>query len=145
MNILILGSDGFIGYHLQESILKDDRFKDATITGVDLYNIRTHMLSEDGRRTFHQLNVLTDKEQIDTLISACDVLLPFVAIATPKLYVEQPMRVFELDFEENLRVIKLAQKLGKRVIFPSTSEVYGKGEAPLDEETTDLVYGPIKY
>ena len=59
MNILILGSDGFIGYHLQESILKDDRFKDATITGVDLYNIRTHMLSEDGRRTFHQLNVLT--------------------------------------------------------------------------------------
>ena len=145
MNILILGSDGFIGYHLQESILKDDRFKDATITGVDLYNIRTHMLSEDGRRTFHQLNVLTDKEQIDTLISVCDVLLPFVAIATPKLYVEQPMRVFELDFEENLRVIKLAQKLGKRVIFPSTSEVYGKGEAPFDEETTDLVYGPIKY
>ena len=29
MNILILGSDGFIGYHLQESILKDDRFKDV--------------------------------------------------------------------------------------------------------------------
>jgi nucleoside-diphosphate-sugar epimerase len=38
MNILILGSDGFIGYHLSESILKDDRFKDSTITGVDLYN-----------------------------------------------------------------------------------------------------------
>lgn len=145
MNILILGSDGFIGYHLQESILKDNRFKDTTITGVDLYNNRTYMLPNDARKEFHQLNVLTDKEQIDTLISKCDVLLPFVAIATPKLYVEQPMRVFELDFEENLRVIKLAQKLGKRVIFPSTSEVYGKGEAPFDEETTDLVYGPIKY
>jgi len=145
MNILILGSDGFIGYHLSESILKDDRFKDSTITGVDLYNNRTHMLPKDNRLVFHQLDVLKDRNEIDTLIAKCDVLLPFVAIATPKLYVEQPMRVFELDFEENLRVIKLAQKLGKRVIFPSTSEVYGKGEAPFDEETTDLVYGPIKY
>ena len=145
MNILILGSDGFIGYHLSESILKDDRFKDSTITGVDLYNNRTHMLPKDKRLVFHQLDVLKDRNEIDTLIAKCDVLLPFVAIATPKLYVEQPMRVFELDFEENLRVIKLAQKLGKRVIFPSTSEVYGKGEAPFDEETTDLVYGPIKY
>jgi len=145
MNILILGGDGFIGYHLSESILKDDRFKDSTITSVDLYNNRIHMLPEDKRLVFHQLDVLKDKNEIDTLIAKCDVLLPFVAIATPKLYVEQPMRVFELDFEENLRVIKLAQKLGKRVLFPSTSEVYGKGQAPFDEETTDLVYGPIKY
>jgi nucleoside-diphosphate-sugar epimerase len=71
--------------------------------------------------------------------------MPLVAIATPKLYVEQPLRVFELDFEENLRVIKLAHKLGKRIIFPSTSDVYGKGIAPFDENETDLTYGPIKY
>jgi len=145
MNILILGSDGFIGYHLQESILKDDRFKDVKLVGVDKYFTRTNLLPEDDRLNFHQMDIIEDRETIDELIADCDVLLPFVAIATPKLYVEQPMRVFELDFEENLRVIKLAQKLGKRVIFPSTSEVYGKGEAPFDEETTDLVYGPIKY
>jgi len=145
MKILILGSDGFIGYHLQESILKDDRFKDVTLVGVDKYFTRTDLLPEDERLNFHQLDIIKEREAIDKLIEECDVLLPFVAIATPKLYVEQPLRVFELDFEENLRVIKLAQKLNKRVIFPSTSEVYGKGEAPFDEETTDLVYGPIKY
>lgn len=145
MNILILGSDGFIGYHLQDSILKDDRFADVKLVGVDKYFTRTDLLPEDERLNFHQMDIIKDREKIDELIAECDVLLPFVAIATPKLYVEQPLRVFELDFEENLRVIKLAQKLGKRVIFPSTSEVYGKGEAPFDEETTDLVYGPIKY
>ena len=145
MNILILGGDGFIGYHLSESILEDSRFDNAKIVSVDLYNNRTHMLPKDSRHVFHQLDVIKERNKIDELITECDVLLPFVAIATPKLYVEQPLRVFELDFEENLRVIKLAQKLGKRVIFPSTSEVYGKGEAPFDEETTDLVYGPIKY
>ena len=145
MKILILGSDGFIGYHLSESILKDPRFANAEIVGVDLYNNRTHMLPQDNRLKFYQFNILNDTTTVDKLIEECDVLLPFVAIATPKLYVEQPLRVFELDFESNLRVIKLAHKLGKRVIFPSTSEVYGKAEAPFDEDTTDLVYGPIKY
>lgn len=33
MKILILGSDGFIGYHLSDSILKDDRFSDVKIIG----------------------------------------------------------------------------------------------------------------
>lgn len=145
MKILILGSDGFIGYHLSDSILKDERFGDVKIVGVDKYKTRTNMLPQDDRLEFYQLNIMEDHDIIDKLIEECDVLLPFVAIATPKLYVEQPLRVFELDFEENLRVVKLAHKLGKRVIFPSTSEVYGKGEAPFDEETTDLVYGPIKY
>jgi len=145
MKILILGSDGFIGYHLTSSILQDDRFKDVSIFGVDLYKTRTNMIPANNRFTFHQADIIKDRDLVDKLIEECDVVLPFVAIATPKLYVEQPMRVFELDFEENLRVIKLSQKLGKRVIFPSTSEVYGKGEAPFDEETTDLVYGPIKY
>ena len=144
MKILILGSDGFIGYHLTKSILEDPRFNDSTIVGVDLNRTRTDMLPQDPRFCFDQANI-QDHEKIDKLIENADVILPFVAIATPKLYVEQPLRVFNLDFEENLRVIKLAHKLGKRVIFPSTSEVYGKGVAPFEEDITDLVYGPIKY
>ena len=36
-----------------------------------------------------------------------------------------PLRVFELDFEENLRIVRQCVKYHKRVIFPSTSEVYG--------------------
>jgi UDP-4-amino-4-deoxy-L-arabinose formyltransferase/UDP-glucuronic acid dehydrogenase (UDP-4-keto-hexauronic acid decarboxylating) len=145
MKILILGSDGFIGYHLTSSILQDSRFEDVSIVGVDLYKTRTNMIPNDSRFTFHQGDIIKDRDLVDKLINECDVVLPFVAIATPKLYVEKPLTVFELDFEENLRIIKLAHKLDKRVIFPSTSEVYGKGEIPFDEEKTDLVYGPIKY
>ena len=48
-----------------------------------------------------------------------------MAIATPATYVKNPLSVFELDFEENLRVIRQCVKYQKRVIFPSTSEVYG--------------------
>ena len=46
------------------------------------------------------------------------MVLPLVAIATPIEYMRNPLRVFELDFEENLRVVRYCVKYGKRVIFP---------------------------
>lgn len=145
MNLLILGVDGFIGYHLTSSILKDKNFENWSVTGVDLNTARVGMLPEDSRFTFHKADIMKDRDLVDDLILNSDVIMPLVAIATPKLYVEQPLRVFQLDFEENLRIIKMAHALGKRIIFPSTSEVYGKSTAPFDEESSDLVYGPIKY
>ena len=62
-------------------------------------------------------------------------MLPLVAIATPAAYVKTPLAVFELDFEENLRIVKQAVRYGKRVVFPSTSEVYGMcPDAEFDED-----------
>jgi nucleoside-diphosphate-sugar epimerase len=58
MKILILGSDGFIGYHLTSSILQDDRFKDVSIVGMDLYKTRTNMIPDDDRFTFHQGDII---------------------------------------------------------------------------------------
>ena len=148
MKILILGSDGFIGYHLIDSILADDRFSDVSIIGVDTNKTRTNLLYDkysSDKFIFYQAHIVENRDLIDKFIEQSDVILPLVAIATPKIYVERPMDVFELDFEENLRIIKLCHKLNKRVIFPSTSEVYGKSQAPFDEETSDLTYGPIKY
>ena len=53
--------------------------------------------------------------------------------------------MFELDFEENLKTIRACVKYGKRVIFPSTSEVYGMCPSEyFDEESSPLVTGPIK-
>ena len=74
----------------------------------------------------------------------CDVILPLVAIATPATYVREPLRVFELDFEANLPIIRHCVKYKKRVVFPSTSEVYGASrDKEFDPETSELVLGPI--
>jgi len=67
-----------------------------------------------------------------------------VAIATPATYVKEPLRVFELDFEANLPIIRQAVKYKKRVLFPSTSEVYGMCKDPeFDPENSELILGPI--
>jgi len=83
-------------------------------------------------------------EWIEYHIKKCDVVLPLVAIATPIEYTRNPLRVFELDFEENLKIIRYCVKYGKRLVFPSTSEVYGMcTDALFDEDRSNLVLGPI--
>ena len=58
-----------------------------------------------------------------------------VGIATPATYVREPLKVFELDFEANLPIIRHCVKYKKRVVFPSTSEVYGTARrVPIGED-----------
>jgi UDP-4-amino-4-deoxy-L-arabinose formyltransferase / UDP-glucuronic acid dehydrogenase (UDP-4-keto-hexauronic acid decarboxylating) len=94
---------------------------------------------------FSEGDISIHREWIEYHVRKCDIVLPLVAIATPIEYVRNPLRVFELDFEENLRVVRYCAKYGKRIIFPSTSEVYGMCEDDaFDEDSSNLVLGPIR-
>lgn len=140
--VLILGINGFIGNSLTESILKNT---DWEVYGMDMaFNKLGH--SVDHRRLhFIEGDVMINKEWIAYHVKKCDVVLPLVAIATPATYVNDPLRVFELDFESNLEVIRQCVKYKSRVIFPSTSEVYGiSPDTEFDEQTSPLMQGPIE-
>lgn len=141
MKILILGVNGFIGSHLSQRIIKDT---DWEVYGMDLGMNKLGSVLENGRFHFVEGDISINKEWIEYHIKKCDVVLPLVAIATPKTYIEDPLGVFELDFEENLRIIRQCVKFHKRVIFPSTSEVYGMCDDDcFDEYESKLVLGPI--
>lgn len=141
MNILILGANGFIGSHLSEAILAQ---KDWQIHAMDLTQDKLGECLNHPCFNFTVGDITKQKEWVTEKIQQCDVVLPLVAIATPALYVQDPLRVFELDFEVNLDIIRQCVTYKKRVIFPSTSEVYGMcPDTAFDEETSYLVTGPI--
>ena len=141
MKILILGVNGFIGSHLSERILTDT---DWQVYGMDLGQGKLDAVINNGRFHFVEGDIAINKEWIEYHVKKCDVVLPLVAIATPKLYIENPLGVFELDFEENLRIVRQCVKYKKRIVFPSTSEVYGMcTDTAFDEETSNLILGPI--
>ena len=141
MKILILGVNGFIGHHLSKRILETT---DWEVYGMDMQSERVSSFLDHDRFHFFEGDITINKEWIEYNVKKCDVLLPLVAIATPATYVREPLRVFELDFEANLPIVRQAVKYGKRVIFPSTSEVYGMSrDAEFDPYASDLVYGPI--
>ncbi|MDR2561518.1 MAG: bifunctional UDP-4-keto-pentose/UDP-xylose synthase [Holophagales bacterium] len=141
MKVLILGVNGFIGSHLTDRILLGT---DWEVVGMDLANGKVKEHLNSPRFTFFQGDISLSGEWIESQVEHCDIVLPLVAIATPKVYVTDPLRVFELDFEENLKVVKHCAKHHKRLLFPSTSEVYGMcPDAEFDEEQSNLVTGPI--
>src|SRR5690349_651798 len=92
---------------------------------MDMQNDRIEDVLEDPRFHFFEGDITINREWIEYHIRKCDTVLPLVAIATPATYVKEPLRVFELDFEANLPIVRAAVRYRKRVIFPSTSEVYG--------------------
>ncbi|MDO8314006.1 MAG: bifunctional UDP-4-keto-pentose/UDP-xylose synthase [Rugosibacter sp.] len=139
--ILILGVNGFIGHHLSQRIMDTT---DWEVYGMDMNSERVTELMTNPRFHFFEGDIMINREWIEYHVRKCDVILPLVAIATPATYVKEPLRVFELDFEANLPIIRHAVKYKKRVIFPSTSEVYGMSQdAEFDPENSNLVLGPI--
>ncbi|QKN80072.1 bifunctional UDP-4-amino-4-deoxy-L-arabinose formyltransferase/UDP-glucuronic acid oxidase ArnA [Scandinavium goeteborgense] len=139
--VLILGVNGFIGNHLTERLLADDNYE---IYGLDIGSDAISRFLDCPRFHFVEGDISIHSEWIEYHIKKCDVVLPLVAIATPIEYTRNPLRVFELDFEENLKIIRDCVKYNKRIIFPSTSEVYGMcTDNNFDEDASNLVVGPI--
>jgi nucleoside-diphosphate-sugar epimerase len=141
LKIMILGANGFIGSALTDAIL---RTRDWEVYGMDLADNKLADLPKHDRFHFVEGDITINREWVEYHVKKCDVVMPLVAIANPAQYVTHPLKVFELDFEANLTVVRQCVKYGKRLVFPSTSEVYGMSpDAVLDEEASPLVYGPI--
>jgi len=139
--ILILGVNGFIGHHLSKRILERTEWE---VYGMDMQTDRVEELLDHERFHFFEGDITINREWIEYHVRKCDTVLPLVAIATPATYVKEPLRVFELDFEANLPIVRSCVKYGKRILFPSTSEVYGMcRDAEFDPEASELVLGPI--
>ncbi|MBY0578158.1 MAG: bifunctional UDP-4-keto-pentose/UDP-xylose synthase [Burkholderiales bacterium] len=139
--ILILGVNGFIGHHLSNRIINTT---DWEVYGMDMQTDRISDLLDHPRFHFFEGDITINREWIEYHVKKCDTVLPLVAIATPATYVKEPLRVFELDFEANLPIVRSCVKYGKRVVFPSTSEVYGMcRDGEFDPDHSELILGPI--
>ena len=141
MKILILGVNGFIGHHLSNRILETTQWE---VYGMDMRSDRLADEMQHDRFHFFEGDITINREWIEYHIKKCDVILPLVAIATPATYVTNPLGVFELDFEANLTIVRACVKYDKRVVFPSTSEVYAMCEdEAFHPYESNLVLGPI--
>lgn len=144
MRIFLLGAGGFIGSHLVDKILNDSNYSHYEVSAFDINTSRIEKYEGSSRFTCRKGDIFTDDEYIRREIQASDVVLPFAGVAMPTFYLTKPLWTFELDFEQNLKVVRMCMEYGKRVIFPSTSEVYGMSDGSiLKENSSPLVLGPV--
>jgi nucleoside-diphosphate-sugar epimerase len=141
MRVLIIGANGFIGSSLAKAILERTSW---SVCGIDLDASRVRALADNPRFTFFAADISRDRDIVAEQVRASDVVLPLAAIANPMAYVTDPLRVFNIVFEENLRIIRLCAAAGVRVVFPSTSEVYGMcADSSFNEATSLPTFGPV--
>lgn len=136
-NILITGGAGFLGSYLCEQLVG----KGNKVTALDMADgSKVEHLMNEKNFQFIQGSVL-DKDLMGREIKKADVVFHFAAIADPKRYVQEPLTVLEIDLQATLNILKMASANKTKVVFASTSEVYGRNPSVPWKEDDERVLG----
>ncbi|WP_027082755.1 GDP-mannose 4,6-dehydratase [Lysobacter sp. HA18] len=137
---LITGGAGFIGSHLCDELL------DAGHRVLVIDNLSTgsrdnfaHHLG-NPHFEFHR-GCVSDPILMRELMERADYVYHLASVVGVQRVVESAIRTIETGGHGMHVVLSLAHQLGKRVLFTSTSEVYGKSEKLPFREDDDLVFG----
>ncbi len=142
-NVVVTGGYGFIGSHLVSALLD----RGDTVTVFDFAeNTRDTSIDFDRHPNFRfvQGDVTDIGSFSQALISGVDTVFHLAAIVGVKNYMDDPLRVLDVNVIGTRNVLELSRQHGTRVVFASTSEVFGKNPNPPFAEDDDRVLGSTK-
>ncbi|MDQ6788008.1 MAG: GDP-mannose 4,6-dehydratase [Acidobacteriota bacterium] len=140
MKILITGGAGFVGSHLADKLIGEGN----EITVIDDLSTGRYQNVEhlEGEKNFRLIidSVLNEK-LMEELIRETDRVFHMASAVGVKLIMEHPVKTIETIFRGTDVVLGFCSRYRKRVLIPSTSEVYGKGARVPFREEDDLLTG----
>jgi len=140
MTILITGGAGFIGSHLARKYLE----KNYKVVVIDNFSTgsRKNIVDLLDNKNFSLIEgSIFDYDLISDLISSSDVVFHLAAAVGVKLIVSQPSETIKNNLIGAQNIFRAAKNFNKRIIFSSTSEVYGKSKNFPFKESDDLIIG----
>lgn len=140
----ITGVSGFVGSNLARALLEQDEYK-VRVFGVDVMRSdRIEDLLLNDRFSFYDYDV---RQPLRSDLLAVDAIYHFAGIADPVRYMREPAIVMDLNI---LGLRNIIDRIAfwsdhrPRIIFSSTSEVYGLNtHVPFTESESKLVFGPV--
>ncbi|HVM96798.1 MAG TPA: NAD-dependent epimerase/dehydratase family protein, partial [Candidatus Acidoferrales bacterium] len=140
MKILITGGGGFVGSHLADAFLA--RGDEVFILDTGSVQKTRHLIGNAG---FHYVrDSIFNIEILEGLIAKCDLVYHLAAVVGVEHYVGDPYEVLNVNVNGTQNVLKLAFKHQKKVVFGSTSEVYGRNPKVPWHEDDDRVVGSTR-
>ncbi|MBI4488756.1 MAG: NAD-dependent epimerase/dehydratase family protein [Deltaproteobacteria bacterium] len=140
MKVLITGGAGFLGSHLTDAHL--ERGDEVTILDVASDLKVRHQLGNPRFR--YVRDSVLNREILEGLVSWCDLIYHFAAVVGVEHYVGDPYQVLNINLNGTQTVLNLAFKARKKVIFSSSSEVYGRSLGVPFSEDGDRVLGSTR-
>lgn len=140
MRYLITGGAGFIGSHLADALL--DAGDEVTILD-DFSTGRRANVEHIAANSAVELieGSVTDLELVGELVDGCDCCLHFASAVGVELVVSYPLETLRRIVHGTDAVMAACAQHHKRVLFASTSEVYGKNSSGALHEDSDRVLG----
>lgn len=141
MHALITGGAGFVGSHLAETLLAGGH----RVTVID--NLSTGSFANLAAVSAHpELRMIfgsvTESDLLEPLVRDADMVFHLASAVGVQLVMERPVETIETTFHGTDAVMKFASRYRKKVVFTSTSEVYGKSEDVPFCEDGDRLEGP---
>lgn len=136
--IIVTGGAGFIGSYVCESLLA----RGFEVVAIDTSSGAKVEHLYDNRRFLFIQGSITDLDLIDRQMRNAQMIFHLAAIADPKQYVSNPLSVLQIDLRASLDIFRLASLYRTKVIFSSTSEIYGVNPNVPWKEEDQRVLGP---
>jgi UDP-glucose 4-epimerase len=137
MRVLITGGGGFLGSHLGDGLLAAGHQVMALDIAPDL-KVR-HNLGNPGFR--YVKGSVFDTDLMESLVVKADLVYHLAAVVGVEHYVEDPFHVLNVNVNGTQNILKFAHRYDKRLVFASTSEVYGKSRDTPFREDGDRLLG----
>jgi len=140
MKILITGGAGFVGSHLADKLHSEGH----EITIIDdlstgRYQNVAHL---EGKERFRLIiDTVLNAKLMEELIREADRIFHMASAVGVKLIMEHPVKTIETIFRGTDIVLGFCSRYRKRILVPSTSEVYGKSTQVPFCEDNDIIKG----
>ena len=139
MRNLITGGCGFIGSNLIDRLINNGEFVICIddLSSGSLENISKYL---NNKNFVFIENDITNTIKTNLKI---DRIWHLACPASPIYYQLDPIKTSKINFEGTLKVLKLAQKYKSKILFASSSEVYGNPRQHPQEESYYGYVNPI--
>src|SRR5258706_2899027 len=140
MRFFITGGAGFLGSHLADALL--ERGDEVAVLDV-ASDLKVRHQAANPRFRFVRESIF-NRGILEDLVSWCDVVYHLAAVVGVDQYVNDPHKVLDVNINGTQNILSTALQAGKKVVFSSTSEVYGKSRSIPFHEEGERVLGSTK-
>lgn len=137
-NIIITGGAGFIGCNLCRRLLREEEVRIICIDNLSSGSIDNILeFIEYPNFTFFYHDIVSiDYEKFLNQIDVHEIfqIYHLACMASPVYYQKYPLETLDVCFTGTKKVLELAVKYNCRVLFTSTSEVYGNPLVSIQHE-----------
>ncbi|PKA48548.1 UDP-glucuronic acid decarboxylase 6 [Apostasia shenzhenica] len=135
MRILVTGGAGFIGSHLVDKLMENE--KNEVIVADNFFTGSKNNLEKwIGHPRFE----LIRHDVTEPLLVEVDQIYHLACPASPIFYKYNPVKTIKTNVIGTLNMLGLAKRVGARILLTSTSEVYGD---PLEHPQKEEYWGNV--